>query len=106
MATQIVDNAGAAPVAHGKSEKRYLIGPLADFLCFGGSSLIVLPPLLLLPADEYRPSVLATLLLLAHVINNPHFAHSYQIFYRGYRAKAFTPALGRTMQARYLFAGI
>ncbi|HEY6817320.1 MAG TPA: hypothetical protein VI168_17410 [Croceibacterium sp.] len=106
MATQLVDVAATAPTAHDNAGKRYLIGPVADFLCFGGSSLIVLPLLLLLPAAEYGPSVLAVALLLAHVINNPHFAHSYQIFYRNFGEKAFTPALGRTMQARYLFAGI
>ncbi len=105
MATQIVET-GTAPAAHNEAGKRYLIGPLADFLCFGGTSLIVLPLLLLLPIERYQPSVLAATLLLAHVINNPHFAHSYQIFYRGYGAKAFTPALGRTMQLRYLVAGI
>jgi len=106
MATQLVDVATPAPVARDPAGKRYLIGPVADFLCFGGSSLIVLPLLLLLPAEQYRPSVLAIALLLAHVINNPHFAHSYQIFYRNFGEKAFTPSLGRTMQARYLFAGI
>jgi hypothetical protein len=106
MATQFVDTAGTPPVAQSDAGKRYLIGPRADFLCFGGASLIVLPLLLLLPTEQYQPSVLAAALLLAHVVNNPHFAHSYQIFYRGYGAKAFTPALGRTMQLRYLFAGI
>jgi hypothetical protein len=46
------------------------------------------------------------MLLVAHLVNHPHFAHSYQIFYRGFRRKALTPALGRNMQARYLFAGL
>jgi hypothetical protein len=46
------------------------------------------------------------MLLIAHLINHPHFAHSYQLFYRGYRRKAFTAELGRAMQVRYLVAGL
>jgi len=106
MATQFVETAGTAPAAQGDAGKRYLLGPLADFLCFGGASLIILPLLLLLPVTQYEAGVLSVTLLLGYVINDPHFAHSYQIFYRGYREKAFTPALGRTMQVRYLVAGI
>ncbi|WP_324748958.1 hypothetical protein SH591_09730 [Sphingomonas sp. LY54] len=94
----------AAPAA--PADKRYLYGPVVDFLCLGGSSLFVLPLLLLVPAEQYRASVAALMLLVAHFINHPHFGHSYQIFYRRFRTKAFTPSLGRTMQARYVFAGI
>lgn len=86
--------------------KRYLLGPLADFLCFGGSSLIILPLLLLIPAEANRAGLAFAMMLAANVINHPHFAHSYQLFYRGFTTKAFTPALGRVMQTRYLVAGV
>ena len=65
-----------------------LISPLADFFLLGGSSLIVLPFLILfVPTDAAKPAVAATMLVLANFINHPHFAHSYQIFYRGFLQK-------------------
>jgi len=87
-------------------DKRFLFGPVVDFLCLGGSSLFLLPLMLFLPDAEYRAPVATTMLLIAHLVNNPHFAASYQIFYRGFGEKAFSPTLGRVMQARYLFAGL
>ena len=107
MATQYLDTAPvvAAPQP-APADRRYLFGPAVDFLCLGGSSLIVLPLLLLVPASDYGAPLAATMLLVAHLINHPHFAHSYQIFYRGYRSKAFTAELGRAMQLRYIVAGI
>lgn len=96
--------AGVAPAA--ASAPRHLFGPVADFLLLGGSSLLLMPLMFLLPAPQVTAPLATLMLYLANVVNHPHFAHSYQIFYRGYRAKAFSPALGRTMQARYLFAGL
>ncbi|QIG55324.1 hypothetical protein G6N82_03410 [Altererythrobacter sp. BO-6] len=86
--------------------RRYLFGPVRDFLTFGGSSLVLLPVVLALPADRFVATFAFAALLLAHVINHPHFAHSYQIFYRGFAKKAFAGSIGREMQLRYLFAGI
>lgn len=98
----------AAPIAAAAKPRKagYLFGPVVDFLCLGGSSLLLLPFLTMLPEAEYRGQMAVLMLLVAHLVNHPHFAHSYQIFYRGYAKKAFTASLGRTMQARYLFAGI
>ena len=87
-------------------DKRFLFGPVVDFLCLGGSSLLLLPLMFVLPDADFRAPVATTMLLIAHLVNHPHFAASYQIFYRGFAEKAFSPALGRTMQARYLFAGL
>ena len=104
------DNIGvgvAAPAAIPQAPtKRYLLGPVADFWCFGGSALVILPLLLLVPSAQYKLSVVAAAVFASHFINNPHFAHSYQIFYRGFAAKAFRGSLGPVMQARYLFAGV
>lgn len=93
----------ADPTAQGQ---RYLFGPVIDFLCLGGSSLLVLPFLFLLPAEELKLQTATLMMVVANLLNHPHFAHSYQIFYRGYAKKAFGNSLGRKMQARYVFAGL
>jgi len=98
--------AAAPPSAAAKPQGRYLFGPVADFLCLGGSSLFIFPLLFLLPAVEVKAQVATLMLLVANLVNHPHFAHSYQIFYRGYAKKAFGNSLGREMQVRYLFAGL
>lgn len=106
--TNLADTSSAAIAATpAVRDKRFLFNPVLDFLCLGGSSLILLPLLYIVPnAPEYRATVATTMLLVAHLINHPHFAHSYQIFYRGFSTKAFSPELGRVMQGRYIFAGI
>lgn len=87
-------------------DTRYLFGPVVDFLCLGGSSLLILPLLMLVPVEPYKAQLATLMLILAHAINHPHFAHSYQLFYRGFRAKAFTTELGPEMQARYIISGL
>ena len=105
--TNIADTSSApAAVAAPVRDKRFLFGPVIDFLCLGGSSLFLLPFLFVLPETDYRGPLATGMLILAHLINHPHFAASYQIFYRGFTRKAFRPDLGRVMQARYIFAGI
>ena len=107
MATQFAQSGIDPAMAGGQAPaKRYLIGPVADFWCFGGSALVILPLLMLIPTAHYAAGIAAMAIFVPHFINNPHFAHSYQIFYRGFAAKAFHGSLGRTMQARYLFAGV
>ena len=93
-------------VAAPTRDKRFLFGPIVDFLCLGGSSLFLLPLLFILPDADYRATLATTMLIVAHLVNHPHFAASYQIFYRGFTRKAFRADLGRVMQARYIFAGI
>lgn len=83
----------------------YLFHPAVDFLCLGGLSLLVLPLCLLLP-DSAQPDVLYATWVIAHVINHPHFAHSYQIFYSGFGEKAFGASYAPLLRARYIFAGI
>jgi hypothetical protein len=85
---------------------RHLHGPVIDFLLLGGLSFLVLPVMLLLPVDGYRGYVAFWTLLLANVINHPHFAHSYQIFYRGYGAKLRSPERPVSLRIRYAVAGI
>jgi hypothetical protein len=96
--------AGAA--APGRVDQhRSLISPSADFLCLGGLTFAVVPLLLALP-DAAFPYVAAISFGLAHFVNHPHFAHSYQIFYRGFAGKLADPAIPRGFRARYAFAGL
>lgn len=89
------------------ADRRYLVGPIVDFLLLGGASLVVLPLVaILLPVDEFQPIVLVTTLAIANVINHPHFACSYQIFYRNYRDKLWGNELPTSLRIRYAFAGI
>ncbi len=84
----------------------YLFGPVVDFLCLGGGSLIVLAFVALLIPETKALNVGYVMLLVAHLINHPHFAHSYQIFYRQYGRKAFGKETAPALRFRYLFAGI
>lgn len=75
-------------------------------MCLGGSTLLLLPLVLAVGDTENYQGMAATMLLVAHLFNHPHFASSHQIFHRGFRQKALTRSLGRSMQIRYLIAGI
>ena len=87
-------------------KKRYLFGPVIDFFFLGGSTFIVLPFVAFLPVDQYGGMVAATALIIANFINYPHFAHSYQIFYRNFRRKAFRYDFILPLRARYVVAGL
>ncbi|KAA3449332.1 hypothetical protein C7I87_18155 [Mesorhizobium sp. SARCC-RB16n] len=84
---------------------RYLFGPLADFLMLGGSAFLILPALYFVPL-RYEGLVAATMLFLAYLINYPHFAHSYQLFYRNFGRKLRGDGYEGNLQIRYIFAGI
>jgi hypothetical protein len=86
---------------------RYLYNPFLDFLLLGGGSLLVLPVLALaFPAPE-RPAILvAVSLVIAHFVNHPHFAHSYQIFYKDFSSKLTNRDLSAGLRARYCISGI
>ncbi len=83
-----------------------LFTPMVDFLCLGGGSLLLFIPLSLLDVETFKPAAVATILFLAHFINSPHFAHSYQIFYRNFTEKAFGQAYSPQLRFRYIVAGI
>ena len=84
----------------------WLFNPWVDFLTLGGGSFVVLAGLAIFyPSDETALAALAgSMLFLAHFVNHPHFAHSYQLFYRDFAKKAFSPE--SPLAARYRFAGI
>jgi hypothetical protein len=85
--------------------QKYLFGPVADFLMLGGSAFLILPVLFLVPL-EYEGVVAATMVFVAYLINYPHFAHSYQLFYRNFGRKVTGDGYDRGLQIRYIFAGI
>ena len=103
-ADRIQDAGGAGSPA--LPRHRYLFGRWVDLLGLGGASLIVLVALALLfpEGDEPKAMLAATMLFLAHFVNHPHFAHSYQIFYDGFTKKAFSPE--SVLASRYILAGV
>jgi len=108
MATQLTQPGmtGAGAAAAAAPRGGHLFGPIVDFLCLGGASLAILPVLALVPVDGNRDAIAFTMLMVAHLVNHPHFAHSYQIFYGGFRGKAFGDMLPPGLRARYRIAGI
>jgi len=87
---------------------RYLFGPIIDFLCLGGGSVIVLAAIVLfMPVTpDAKAGLAAAMLYLAHLVNHPHFAHSYQIFYSDFAEKAFGSSTPKLLRIRYIIAGI
>jgi hypothetical protein len=85
----------------------YLFGPVFDFLTLGGGSIIVCGLIaLLLPKGIPTTQEIVLITILMAAINQPHFAHSYQMFYRNFRAKAFGVSYPRPLRLRYVLAGI
>src|SRR6185437_16264761 len=85
----------------------YLFGPVFDFLVLGGLSIIVCGAIvLLLPRGIPGTQQAVLITLLMTIINQPHFAHSYQMFYRNYREKAFGANYPAALRWRYISAGL
>lgn len=94
-----------APVSVAATPQKYLFGPFIDFFMLGGSAFLILPALYFVPL-KYEGVVGLTAFLLSHLINHPHFAHSYQIFYRHFARKVRGDGYDGNLQLRYIFAGI
>ena len=101
-----VRRGGGLELRETPARPRYLFNRWIDFLGLGGGSMVVLSALAAFyPEDEGSIALLAsTMLVVAHFVNHPHFAHSYQLFYNGFMKKAFPP--DAPIRHRYLFAGI
>ena len=100
-----LDLAADASTPKAATPGRYLFGPLVDFLMLGGSAFLILPVLFLVPL-EHEGGLAATMVVVAYLVNYPHFAHSYQIFYRNFGRKVAGDGYDRGLQIRYIFAGI
>ena len=76
-------------------------------MLLGGGSLIALALVpLMWPKAGDNAGLVTAMLLLANLINHPHFAHSYQLFYRDFTSRAFGDRFPRALRQKYLFAGV
>jgi|SRR5579871_6247551 len=108
QADVLVPSYAGAPPARQTVARRagYLFGPAMDFMLLGGGSILAcVLILLLLPKGISVPQQAVLITVLMTLINQPHFAHSYQMFYRNYRQKAFG-SYARSLRIRYIFAGL
>ncbi|MCF4167710.1 hypothetical protein L2U69_18840 [Zavarzinia compransoris] len=87
--------------------RAHLFSPTVDFLCLGGGGIVVMAAIaLMLPGAADIATVAAVSLVVANFVNHPHFAHSYQIFYRGFGRRLCDSSLPTVLRLRYGFAGI
>ncbi|MEM7408242.1 MAG: hypothetical protein AAF458_23335 [Pseudomonadota bacterium] len=83
-----------------------LFHPLVDFFALGGLSLIALGGFALWGPKTEIAFWTTVAAMVAHVVNHPHFAASYQIFYARFGAKLRSAEYGHGLRMRYLFAGL
>ena len=92
----------------GGTHKTNLYSAPWDFALLGGGSLLALLTIRW-ASDILSLDVawsLGTTLMLANVINHPHFACSYLIFYGGFGKKLLSPDYEPSLRARYFAFGI
>ncbi|MEW6997694.1 hypothetical protein AADZ86_08320 [Colwelliaceae bacterium BS250] len=65
------------------TKPKYLFNNKIDFLCLGGLSFFLLPILFFVPT-EHLPLLGFISYIIADFVNHPHFAFSYQLFYRDF----------------------
>src|SRR5262245_6494055 len=83
---------------------------LAEFLSVGGATLVLFPLAWfcerVFGLDSSETAVDFLMFHAAFVINDPHFAVTYLLFYRDAKHRASGSAFGRMQRLRYLVAGI
>lgn len=103
--TQTVQDEQKTAESSKKTETRSLFNPLIDFWLLGGLSLVVVPIIVLLP-ESLTAWVIGASFFIAHFVNHPHFAHSYQIFYRSFRGQVVNASVPLSLRLRYWFSGV
>jgi hypothetical protein len=85
-------------------------GELLEFLLVGGATLVLFPLAWLAQKtfglDESELVVGFLAFHAAYVINDPHFAVTYLLFYKDARERAFGKVWSPMQRVRYVFAGI
>ena len=85
-------------------------GRAVEFLVVGGATLVFIPLVWLLRrifgADLSELGVSFTAFYAAHLINDPHFAVTYVLFYKDAKNRAFGRAFSPMQRLRYVLAGI
>jgi hypothetical protein len=85
------------------------VPPVLEFLLVGGATLFLFPLLWLLRRalglDSAELAVGFLMFHGAHLINDPHFAVSYLLFYKDLKARAFGRAFTPRQRVRYWLAG-
>ena len=103
--------AATQALASADEQPRESVGPsrASEFLLTGGATLLLLPLCWLLPQTLGFERAELTVGFLtfygAHVINDPHFAVTYLLFYRDVKARLTSEHAPWAQRLRYLFAG-
>jgi hypothetical protein len=83
---------------------------VAEFLLVGGATPFLFPLAYLvrraLGLDSAELAVGFTMFYAAHVINDPHFAVTYVLFYRRARERMFGTVFSKAQRIRYFTAGV
>ncbi len=88
--------------------KRALVSPQADFWLLGGLSLLIPLALVFIPAWNGPHTGLGLAgwsLTITLIVNAPHFAFSYQVFYDGFRRRLADAGLSKGSRMRMILAG-
>lgn len=97
---------GNASTLGSVAKPRAFFGPWLDFLCMGGGSLIALPILAAIIPDSGMNQVHTAVLLIALIVNFPHFIHSYQVFYGSFGKIMRAPDADAVFRRRYVWSGV
>ncbi|HSO35736.1 MAG TPA: hypothetical protein VLT33_24575, partial [Labilithrix sp.] len=101
---------GAVALSEAPSPRReHAWSRAVELLLVGGGTLVLFPVLFVLRKglglDDAELTVGFLTFYGAYVINDPHFAVTYLLFYKDVRRRAFSADVGRAQRARYLVAG-
>ncbi len=105
MAAGALPLASSAPASRGSDRRARFV----ELLLAGGSTFFLFPLAWLLrrsfglDASEYAFGFMT--FYGAYVINDPHFAVTYLLFYKDVRGRALDPAVDRAQRIRYVVAG-
>jgi len=103
-------DAALAPDEPRSALPRASVPPFVEFLLAGGATLALFPLSWLcrrrLGLDDAELTVSLLASQLAFVINDPHFASTYLLFYRDVRRRALGDVFAPVQRARYWLAGL